>query len=181
MTWTAFHNRGDVLRAAIATAEVRRDGEIPMDVDGVATTFRDELDLLSALALKWHTRLGGHLETVTKEQPLDLDEAAISAWCATARELNGVRMILDNYAAHPVDYAMAGAMLKSANKEHQVLAMMAGKAGLARQSSEPDPITLRVGAALAQRARERWQSDPVPLPEPKKRNLLDRLRDAWAA
>ena len=34
-----------------------------MDVPGVAERFRDELDLLGALHLKWHTRLAGHIES----------------------------------------------------------------------------------------------------------------------
>ena len=44
MTWTSFHHRGEILRAVIATADVRRDGVLPLDVAGVAETFGDELD-----------------------------------------------------------------------------------------------------------------------------------------
>ena len=43
MTWTSFHRRGEILRAVIAAADPRRDGLLPMDVDGVAETFGDEL------------------------------------------------------------------------------------------------------------------------------------------
>ncbi|NHA00275.1 hypothetical protein G5V59_09645 [Nocardioides sp. W3-2-3] len=42
MTWKAYHNRGETLRAVIATSSVRRDGRLPMDVAGVSETFRDE-------------------------------------------------------------------------------------------------------------------------------------------
>ena len=56
MTWKAFHNRGETLRAVIAESAVRRDGILPMDVPGVAERFRDELDLLGALQMRWHTR-----------------------------------------------------------------------------------------------------------------------------
>jgi hypothetical protein len=183
MTWTAYHNRGDVLRAAIATAEVRRDGELPMDVDGVTETFRDELDLLAALALKWQTRLSGQIETAMQFQPTDLEHAVLTAWCDTARELGGVRMILDNYRQHPVDYAMAGAMLKATNKEHRLLAIMAGRAGLGQfATADSDPATLRVGAELEMKAREMHRTIPVITPaEPKRRGFLDRLRDALAA
>ena len=45
MTWTSYHRRGDVLRTVVATADQRRDGTLPTDVDGVAATFRDDLDL----------------------------------------------------------------------------------------------------------------------------------------
>ena len=33
-----------------------------MDVEGVGEAFADELDLLGALQLRWHTRLAGHIE-----------------------------------------------------------------------------------------------------------------------
>ena len=36
MTWTSFHSRGEILRDVIAVANQRRDGLLPMDVDGVA-------------------------------------------------------------------------------------------------------------------------------------------------
>src|SRR5690348_1859493 len=49
MTWKAFHNRGETLRSVIAASARRRDGILPMDVDGVSEFFRDELDLLAAL------------------------------------------------------------------------------------------------------------------------------------
>ncbi len=111
MTWKAYHNRGgETLRAVINTSSVRRDGVLPMDVAGVAETFRDELDLLAALTLKWHTRLSGNIEQMLAHQPVDLDEAVTVAWSNTAHELAGVRMIIDNYRTNPLDDAMARAM-----------------------------------------------------------------------
>ena len=62
MTWTSFHRRGEVLRDVIAAADQRRDGVLPRDVDGVSATFADDLELLGALQLKWHTRLAGRIE-----------------------------------------------------------------------------------------------------------------------
>ena len=41
MTWTAFHRRGEVLRTVVETADQRVDGELPLDVPGVAETFAD--------------------------------------------------------------------------------------------------------------------------------------------
>ena len=55
MTWTSFHRRGEILRDVIASANRRRDGRLPMDLIGVAETFGDELSLLGALQLRWHT------------------------------------------------------------------------------------------------------------------------------
>ena len=61
MTWSTFHRRGEVLRGVIDAADTRRDGLLPTDVPGVPETFDDELALLGALQLRWHTRLSGRL------------------------------------------------------------------------------------------------------------------------
>ena len=127
MTWTSFHHRGETLRAVIATANVRRDGLLPLDVAGVRETFEDELALLAALQLKWHTRLAGRIERELVAQPLDLAAAVERAWQEVADELPGVRAILDHYRAEPVDEAMAEAMAKATVKEHLLLATMAGR------------------------------------------------------
>jgi hypothetical protein len=147
MTWKSFHSRAEILRSVIATAGVRRDGLLPMDVSGVAETFGDELSLLAALQLKWHTRLSGHIERGLMAQPLDLDAAVMAAWGHAADELPGVRQILDHYRAEPTDTAMARAMEKATAKEHLLLAVMAGK------SSVADPKAVPIGAALEDRAR----------------------------
>src|SRR5688572_25527773 len=110
MTWNAFHSRGDVLRAVTAAADDRLDGRLPVDVDGVREVFDDELDLLGALQLRWHTRLAGRIDRALVSQPLDLDAAVIGAWHATAEELPGVRRVLDHHRQHPLDAAMADAM-----------------------------------------------------------------------
>ncbi len=110
MTWTTFHRRGEVLRTLTSTADARRDGVLPMDVAGVRETFGDELSVLAALQLRWHTRLSGHLEHALMRQPADLDDAVVVAWHATADELPGTRMVLDHYRAEPLDDAMAGVL-----------------------------------------------------------------------
>ncbi len=97
MTWTTFHHRGDVLRTVTQTADARRDGVLPMDVTGVRETFGDELTLLGALQLRWHTRLSGHLERAMLDHPADLEQAAIDAWHATTDDLPGTRLVLDHY------------------------------------------------------------------------------------
>ena len=107
MTWTTFHHRGDVLRTVTRTADARRDGILPMDVAGVTETFGDEVTLLGALQLRWHTRLSGHIERELLQQPLDPDLAVIAAWQAAADELPGTRAIVDHYRAEPADDAGA--------------------------------------------------------------------------
>ena len=107
MTWKSFHNRGEILRAVISTANLRRDGILPMNVEGVRETFGDELTLLAALQLKWHTRLAGHIERELMSQPMDLQSAVRTAWGEAADELPGVRIVLDRYRDEPLDEAMA--------------------------------------------------------------------------
>jgi hypothetical protein len=147
MTWTTFHRRGEVLRAVIEAADARRDGRLPDDVPGVSETFGDALTLVGALALRWHTRLSGHLERALAQEPVDTDGAAVAAWQATADELPGIRLVLDRCRSEPLDDRMASALATAAAKEHVLLAAMAGRAGASM------PSTLAAGRALEQRAR----------------------------
>jgi hypothetical protein len=128
MTWESFHRRGEILRAVTTVADRRRDGLLPLDVPGVAETFGDELSLLAALQLKWHTRLAGRIERELSQQPVDLERAVVTAWQGTATELPGILAIVDHHRAHPHDEAMAQAMAKSSAKERTMLAVMAGRA-----------------------------------------------------
>lgn len=176
MTWKSFHNRGEILRSVIATAGVRRDGNLPMDVSGVAETFGDELTLLAALQLKWHTRLSGHIERELITQPMDLEGAVVAAWGHAAEELPGVRTILDHYRAEPTDAAMATAMTKATGKEHLLLAVMAGK------SSVADPKAVPIGADIEKRARDAHlhavTTTAGPIDQP---SLFERLKAVVAA
>jgi hypothetical protein len=152
MTWTTFHRRGEVLRTVIDAADARRDGLLPMDLPGVPETFGDELTLLGALQLRWHTRLSGHLEQALTPQSLNPDETAIAAWHATADELPGTRLVLDRYRADPVDDRMAGALATATAKEHVLLAAMAGRTGATTEA------TATAGSALEARARASHRS-----------------------
>jgi hypothetical protein len=147
MTWSTFHRRGEVLRDVIDAADARRDGLLPTDVPGVPETFEDDLALLGALALRWHTRLSGRLEGTLLGQPADPERAAVAAWQATAAELPGIRLVLDHYRAAPLDDRMAVALATAAAKEHVLLAAMAGRVGATTQA------TADAGRALEERAR----------------------------
>lgn len=182
MTWKAFHSRGETLRSVIATSAVRRDGLLPMDVDGVSTGFRDELDLLVALTLKWHTRLSGQIDRMLSHQPMDLEEAVAIAWSNTAHELAGVRLIIDHYSANPTDDAMATAMAAAAFKEQQLLAVNAGRTSIA------DETARRVGSEIEERARSLHRGIPMissdvqyAEPEEPRGTLMARLRAVVAA
>ncbi|WP_151081469.1 hypothetical protein [Nocardioides cynanchi] len=177
MTWTTFHHRGDVLRAVTATADERRDGLLPMDVDGVLETFGDELSLLGALQLRWHTRLSGQIERELLQRPLDLEAAVIAAWHAAADELPGTRAILDHYREEPRDEQMAFVMATSEAKERVLLAAMAGRAGV------DTAATATAGQALEERARQSWAPTTTPAEVTGHRGpgLLGRIRAYVAA
>lgn len=155
MTSKPLPRRAEILRTVIAEADARRDGILPMDVDGVAESFGDELTLLGALQLKWHTRLAGRIERELASQPMDLESSVIAAWHITATELPGVLAIIDHYRAHPVDDAMSSAMSVSTAKEHILLSVMAG------QSSASDAAAVRAGEEIARRARAGHIPPPV--------------------
>lgn len=147
MTWSTFHRRGEILRTVIAVADGRRDGVLPMDVPGVAETFGDELTLLGALQLRWHTRLAGRIEREQVTQPMDLEASVVTAWQAAADDMPGIRAIIDRHRAEPLGEDMARAIRVSSGKEHVLLAVMAGR------GSASDPATARVGAGIEERAR----------------------------
>lgn len=176
MTWKSFHSRGEILRDVVAAANQRRDGLLPTDVDGVAETFPDDLALLGALQLRWHTRLSGRIERELMDQPMELEDAVVAAWHAAADELPGVLAIVDHYRAEPTDAAMAEAMEKSAAKERVLLAMMAGRV------SAPDDTAVRVGAAIEGRARATHRPVRIPAaPYGDHPGLLGRLKAALTA
>jgi hypothetical protein len=146
MTWNAFHHRGETLRAVVATADEERDGALPMHVPGVAENFADELDLLSALLLKWHARLSGNIERALAQQPIDLELAVARAWRTTAEEMPGVRAIIDR-ARTSTDPVIAPALRRATQREW---VRLAAAAGLANDESD---AAARVGRALEERAR----------------------------
>jgi hypothetical protein len=147
MTWDTFHRRAEVLQGVIAAADSRRDGRPPMDLPGVVETFGDELGLIAALQLRWHTALSGHIERALAEQPADLETAVRSGWCAAAADLAGVRRILDACTDSPSGEPMATALLRARHKDWTLMAAMAGKAGM------HDDVAARIGRGIEQRAR----------------------------
>ena len=186
-TSTSHNRRGETLRAVLTAADARRDGILPMDVDGVAETFGDELSLLGALSLRWHTRLAGRIERELMTQPMDLETAVVTAWVATAKEMPGVRAVLDHCLEQPRDDAMAQMMATTTAKEHVLLAAMAGR------TSTGDALAVRVGEEIADRARAAYEQsagDARPtshrgqgpgLVEGLVDGLVDRLRAVLAA
>ncbi|MCD6638867.1 MAG: hypothetical protein LT071_03005 [Nocardioides sp.] len=175
MTGKEVHLRGDVLRTVIRTVDRRRDGRLPMDVEGVSETFRDELTLIAALQLKWFTRLTGQIEQQLASEPLDLEEAVIAAWQATAGALPGVRAVLDRHVTEPSTPEMGAVLAKAVTRERHMLALMAGRA------SAPGEAAARVGADIEARARASYEA---PAPRPSRHagpRLVRRLKAVLAA
>jgi hypothetical protein len=182
MTWNTYHRRGEVLQTVVETTEARRDGRLPLDLPGVAETFRDELDLLGALHLKWHARLSGNIERALMNQPLDLADAVAQAWRRTSDELTGIRLVLDHYSEQPTGPEMARALAKASEKEWAGLASAAGLA------SDAGAQAVRVGRSVADRGRSadpalaaRAVSAPRTIDEPDSRSLVERIKAALVA
>ncbi len=148
--------REAVLRAVIAATDARRDGVLPTDVDGVAQTFADDLDLVAALQLRWHTRLSGHVEAALAGHPGDAERAVLCAWRRAAREMVGVRLVLDRAHGSPGDPTTAEALTKARHKDWSLLAVMSGQAGV------HDPAAADVGRVLELLARATF--DPMAVP-----------------
>jgi hypothetical protein len=129
-----------------------------MDVPGVAETFGDEVALLGALQLRWHTRLAGHVERRLMDQPTDLESAVLRGWREAAAELAGVRAILDACVEQPSSPAMRD-MLGTANRKDW--ALMAAMAG---QASPGDARAAAVGRELERRARAAYRPRTASAP-----------------
>jgi len=147
MTWDALHRRGDVLRAVVDESNTRRDGVLPMELPGVAEMFGDELTLIGALQLRWHTRLAGEIERELMDQSMEPEDAVTSAWRRTATELAGVRAILDSHAGAPTSEAMALALTAAHGKDWALMGAMAGMV------TAQDDRAVEIGRDVERRAR----------------------------
>jgi len=117
----------DVLRAVVEEANRRCDGVLPTDLPGVGEVFGDELTLVGALQLRWHTRLAGAVEQAVEAEPGEPESAVVTAWRRTAQALPGVRAVLDARAEHPASEAERAALRTAESKDRALLAAMAGQ------------------------------------------------------
>ena len=171
MTWTTHHNRGHVLREIEAVTAERRDGLLPMDLDGVTAVFDDEMDILAALQLRWYTRLAGMIERELFDAvDADLEAAVIHAWHLTNDELPGVRAVLDHYAANPTNDVMRQALATGRLKEQHLVALMAGLGGYGHE------LSIAVGGRLEARARETYISARHIAEVHERTTIFDRVR-----
>lgn len=172
MTWNAFHRRGDVLNNIVTTIDSRTDGELPMDLPGVTETFRDELDVISALTLKWHARLSCNVERALHAEPMDLESAVAQAWRATCEQLPGIRRVIDRYTDAPSTEGMAAALAIVQEKEWIRLAVASGLANYA------SPAAAAAGRRVESVARDGFDLDTLSGPQFDERppSLVDRIK-----
>ena len=157
MTWKSFHRRGEILRTVIATADASRDGVLPMDVEGVAETFGDELRLLGALQLRWHTRLAGRIERELMHQPMDLEGAVVDRLAAPPpRSSPASARSSTTTAPSPVDDAMA----RGAGRRGRQGAHPARRDGRPGQRRRRQPRPGSASAIESCRARATLPPDP---------------------
>ncbi len=160
MSWTAFHSRGETLRAVVDAANAAQDGVLPTQVPGVAENFTDAVDLVGALLLKWHARLSGNIERALMREPMDLESAVATAWRTTAEQLPGVRLVVDRCVLLPGTAEMETAMERAREREW---ARLAAAAGLA---NDQGPRAVEAGRRVEERAREGLALQAVPEPAP---------------
>ena len=96
MTWTTYHRREDAMRDVIAAVDARADGRLPMDLPGVAETFGDDKTLLGALSCAGTPAWRPDRRELDRA-PHDPEAAIAAARRQTARELPGVRAVLDRH------------------------------------------------------------------------------------
>ena len=184
MTSTAHYRRGDVLRDVVKVANSRLGGNLPTDVPGVAEIFRDDLDLVGALQLHWHTLMAGNIERALAEEPGDTESAldaddrnlelvVLRAWRAAQEELPGVRLVLDHFTQHPTSAEMGEAMDIANRKEWALMALMAG------QASAQDSDAAEIGRRLE--AKVRRPDFVIPPKRVKRLSLRERIRIVLAA
>lgn len=118
--------RADVLRSVVEVLDRRLDGALPQDVRGLDQAFADDLDLLGALTLRWHARLGAQLDRALDVPVADRPRAVSLAWATTAEQMRGVRRLLDREAEHPRSPEVRRLLERSTAAEHGLLARAAG-------------------------------------------------------
>ncbi len=163
-------SRASVLHEVIEEILIRKDGQIPTDIEGIDTFFNGIEDLANALLLRWHTRLVASLERGLADEPEDREEAVVEAWRHATWIYWGVRKVVDDLADHPPTEEVAHSVRTTA---HNDWAAMAVAAGLASAFDEP---AVRVGHRLELEARRRNVVEQSTARTPRPRTLLGKVK-----
>lgn len=148
MSWIA-PRRDEVLAEVIAEAERRLDGVLPLEVAGVEQTFKDAATLASALHLRWHATLASQVERALLELPDDPERAVVRAWGRAARDLPGVRLLLDAERERSEGAARTQWERRTARQQQ----WLAQQAGLVEERRSLDQESVALGAELEAAAR----------------------------
>lgn len=107
-TWQRVHLRSAGLRDLLDAVDARLASGAPADavrVETVPAGYADLDDLLVQVYGTWIRRLQARLEQTCEldiaPEEASAAEATAAAWAATARDLPGVRALLDTYADRP--------------------------------------------------------------------------------
>ena len=166
MIWTS-PRRDEVLRDVIAEADRRLDGVLPMDVEGVSTTFRDPGVLMDVLHVRWQAALTEQIaQAIAEDRDDDPEAAVIRAWRRTTRVLRGVRMILDQ-DVHEASDRRRTALTRRRDRQHRWLAV---QAGLVAEGDLTDHATA-LGRALETEGRRYYRANERPPSPPLVRRL----------
>ena len=139
IAWETYHRRSAVVQEVVRRLDRSVDGQLPWpDIAGATEAFRDSGELLAALQERWHAALATRVELALETGSGDLTGDVAAAWHGLARELPGLRRVLDRHAAHP-------ALIHARRSELRMLAMAAGLATL----ETPIPVAAEAGEALA--------------------------------
>jgi hypothetical protein len=141
MSWTDFYRRRDALDAVLEQARRDPAGTQPYEVPEAAAEFDGPEDLLLALHYKWMMKLTGQLgvalSEASRDPDIDVVDAVLAGWRATAAEHPELRRLLD--AGADVE-----ALRPAIEGEQRLLALSAGMA----EPHEPAEEISRVGATL---------------------------------
>lgn len=172
MSWVP-PRRDQVLRDVLAAADERLDGVLPMDVPGVAQTYRDAAALAQVLHVRWHATLAAELDRALADDPDDAPAAVVRAWRRTARALPGARLVLDRHHAESEGRERVR-LDRRAERQRQWLAV---RAGLVPESRTSDDQATALGAELEAEGRRYFN----PSARPQRQTLVGRLRSVLAA
>ncbi|GAB3992672.1 hypothetical protein [Nocardioides marmoraquaticus] len=182
MAFDRRHRRGAVLRHVSARLDELhlQDAtsgalEAALDCPGVPDTFADDVDLVAAVLLRWNARLSAQLERALASRPADLPAAVAAAWASTARDLPGLRLLVDEQQEAPSSPAMALLVERARDKERARLAWAAGL------TAGEGPAAVAAGARLERASRDRVALLAAPAvtvatPAPASHTFVQRLR-----
>ena len=165
--------RDEVLRDVIAAADQRRDGVVPMDVAGAEQIFGEPVNLVGVLHVRWFATLAAQVDVALAERPDDPERAVVRAWRRTARELPGVRLVLDGWR----DTAAGPDLARVHRREARQRQWLAAKAGVATSGRALDPAAVTAGAALEEAGRRYFD----PHGRPPRPTLVERIRSVLVA